>query len=86
MIAIPLDNDGMPVKWSEIGADPNKYDFAIGWDDGTFMHGRPSALTFALDGRLFVANDNDGSIIWIAPVVMGEADAGVDAPDAPAEQ
>jgi len=86
MIAIPLDNDGMPIKWSEIGADPNKYDFAIGWDDGTFMHGRPSALTFAPDGRLFVANDNDGSIIWIAPVVMDEVDAGVDAPDAPAEQ
>ena len=44
-----------------------------------FLHGRPAALTFAPDGRLFLANDNDGSIIWIAPVVMDVPDAGSDA-------
>jgi glucose/arabinose dehydrogenase len=41
--------------------------FATGWDDGTLMHGRPAAVTFAADGRLFMANDNTGDIIWIAP-------------------
>ncbi|HMI85243.1 MAG TPA: hypothetical protein VK550_14200 [Polyangiaceae bacterium] len=41
--------------------------FATGWDDGTFMHGRPAAITFAEDGRLFLANDNTGDIIWMAP-------------------
>jgi hypothetical protein len=41
--------------------------FATGWDDATLMHGRPAAVTFAEDGRLFLANDNSGDIIWIAP-------------------
>src|SRR5262249_5165821 len=43
-------------------------DFATGWDDGTLEHGRPAALELSSDGRLFVANDNDGAIIWIAPL------------------
>jgi hypothetical protein len=43
-------------------------DFATGWDDGTHLHGRPAAITFAPDGRMFVGNDNDGSIVWIAPL------------------
>jgi hypothetical protein len=42
-------------------------DFATGWDDKTLMHGRPAAVTFAEDGRLFLANDNNGDIVWIAP-------------------
>jgi glucose/arabinose dehydrogenase len=41
-------------------------DFATGWDDGTRSHGRPSAVAFSADGRLFVANDNNGNIFWIA--------------------
>jgi glucose/arabinose dehydrogenase len=42
--------------------------FATGWDDGTHAHGRPSAVAFAADGRLFVGNDNNGDIFWIAPL------------------
>jgi hypothetical protein len=41
-------------------------DFATGWDDGSLTHGRPAALAFSPDGRLFVANDNSGVIFWIA--------------------
>ena len=43
-------------------------DFATGWDDHTLSHGRPAAVAFAPDGRLFLANDNNGDIIWIAPL------------------
>ena len=43
-------------------------DFATGWDDGTRLHGRPAAITFAPDGRMFVANDNNGDIFWVAPL------------------
>ncbi len=42
--------------------------FATGWDDGTHAHGRPAAVAFAPDGRLFLGNDNDGDIFWIAPL------------------
>jgi glucose/arabinose dehydrogenase len=42
-------------------------DFATGWDDGHFANGRPAAITFAADGRMFVGNDTDGNIFWIAP-------------------
>jgi len=41
--------------------------FAAGWyEDVNHAHGRPSALAFSRDGRLFVANDATGEIIWIA--------------------
>lgn len=43
-------------------------EFATGWDDGSLSHGRPANVAFAPDGRLFLGNDNDGSIIWIAPL------------------
>ncbi len=43
-------------------------DFATGWDDGTLTHGRPAAVEFSSDGRLFIANDNNGVIFWIAPM------------------
>jgi glucose/arabinose dehydrogenase len=42
--------------------------FATGWDDNSFAHGRPAAVDFSSDGRLFIANDNNGDIIWIAPL------------------
>ena len=45
-------------------------DFATGWDDGRRDHGRPAALTFSSDGRLFLGNDNDGTIVWIAPLSL----------------
>jgi glucose/arabinose dehydrogenase len=44
--------------------------FATGWDDGTVAHGRPAAVTFSSDGRLFVANDVNGIIFWIAPMSL----------------
>jgi hypothetical protein len=31
--------------------------FATGWDDGTLSHGRPAAVAFAADGRLFLGNE-----------------------------
>jgi glucose/arabinose dehydrogenase len=43
-------------------------DFALGWDDGHQDHGRPGAVAFAPDGRLFVGDDYQGAIVWIAPV------------------
>jgi glucose/arabinose dehydrogenase len=42
--------------------------FGTGWDDGTRAHGRPSAIAFAPDGRLFIGNDNNGDIFWVAPL------------------
>jgi hypothetical protein len=43
-------------------------DFATGWDDGRQDHGRPAPITFAPDGRMFLGNDNNGAVIWIAPI------------------
>jgi glucose/arabinose dehydrogenase len=43
-------------------------DFATGWDDGSHAHGRPTAVTFSSDGRLFVSDDQNGLIFWIAPM------------------
>jgi glucose/arabinose dehydrogenase len=43
-------------------------DFMNGWDDGVRDHGRPTDITVSPDGRLFVSSDQDGVIIWVAPV------------------
>ena len=49
-------------------------DFATGWADGTRSHGRPTVVTFAPDGRLFLGSDTNpigectGYIVWIAPL------------------
>lgn len=43
-------------------------DFATGWDDGKLDHGRPADVTFAQDGRMFLADDNQGLVMWFAPV------------------
>ncbi len=45
-------------------------DFATGWDDGSRAFGRPSSIEFAPDGRMFIGNDNDGTILWIAPLTL----------------
>jgi glucose/arabinose dehydrogenase len=68
MIAIPMDPaTGMPKPSSNTGgSDVGMSDFATGWDDGSLAHGRPAAVAFSPDGRLFVANDNSGVIFWIA--------------------
>ncbi len=49
-------------------SNTNMIDFATGWDDGRQDHGRPAAVTFAPDGRLFVGDDQQGAVIWIAPI------------------
>jgi glucose/arabinose dehydrogenase len=67
IVAIPTQSNGMPVPSSDLGAS-TLVDFATGWDDGVRDHGRPGAVTFAADGRAFIANDYNGDIFWIAPV------------------
>jgi glucose/arabinose dehydrogenase len=71
MVAIVMDPaTGLPMPGSDT-TGPNSgsvTDFATGWDDTTRTHGRPAALDFSADGRLFVANDNNGVIVWIAPL------------------
>jgi glucose/arabinose dehydrogenase len=52
------------------GSRGSMSDFATGWDDDTRAHGRPAAIEFALDGRMFVGNDNNGDIFWVAPVEL----------------
>jgi glucose/arabinose dehydrogenase len=73
LVAIATDpKTGWPVMSSE--ADPGTVftDFATGWDNGENAHGRPATLAFAPDGRLFVGNDINGDIFWIAPVGVGD--------------
>jgi glucose/arabinose dehydrogenase len=61
---------GLPLPGTDIDSGPSGAltDFATGWDDGHQDHGRPAAVTFAPDGRLFLGDDNNGDIFWIAPL------------------
>jgi glucose/arabinose dehydrogenase len=70
MVSIGLDpTTGELLPGSDIGGPSGAMvDFATGWDDGTLAHGRPAAVAFAPDGRLFLGNDTNGDIIWIAPL------------------
>jgi glucose/arabinose dehydrogenase len=75
IVAIPTDANGMPTPSNNLAnemTDVGMVDFATGWyDDTTNMqtgNGRPAAVAFSGDGRLFVANDNSGVIFWIAPM------------------
>jgi glucose/arabinose dehydrogenase len=73
IVAIAMDpTTGLPVAGSDLdGSDTGGMtDFAKGWDDGKFDHGRPASLAFTGDGRLFLGNDNDGTIVWIAPLSL----------------
>jgi glucose/arabinose dehydrogenase len=76
IVAIPIDSStGLPTASTDIsgtaeGPDVGMLDFATGWDDTTLMHGRPAALAFHPDGRLFVANDNNGIIFWVAQLAQ----------------
>ena len=73
LVAIAMDpTTGLPLPGSDLdGGDTGSLsDFATGWDDGRRDHGRPAALTFTNDGRLFLGNDNDGTIVWIAPLAL----------------
>jgi glucose/arabinose dehydrogenase len=73
LIAIAMDpTTGLPKPSSNANANGTNTgamtDFAVGWDDATLTHGRPAAVEFSPDGRLFIANDNNGEIVWIAPL------------------
>jgi glucose/arabinose dehydrogenase len=74
VVGISMDGaTGMPVPGSNIADDKDTggmADFATGWDDGLNDHGRPAAVTFSPDGRLFLANDSSGDIVWIAPMTL----------------
>lgn len=71
LVAVDVDPaSGLPMASTTLASVPGGglREFASGWDDGSRGHGRPAAVTFSDDGRLFLGNDNDGSIIWIAPL------------------
>jgi glucose/arabinose dehydrogenase len=75
VVAIALDpTTGAPMPATELGDGGPKPDsllqFASGWDDGRQDHGRPAAIAFAADGRMFLADDNLGIIVWIAPITL----------------
>ncbi len=70
IVAVAIDPEtGLPLPGTNLpDVSPGAMsDFARGWDDGQRQHGRPSAVEFAEDGRMFVGNDNDGNIFWVAP-------------------
>ncbi len=71
VVAIEMDPvTGGLLPGSDLGGSSSgaMADFASGWDDMTLSHGRPAAVAFGADGRLFLGNDNHGDIIWIAPL------------------
>lgn len=72
VVAIALDSGGLPLPATELagdaGAPDNMLEFATGWDDQRKDHGRPAPVAFAPDGRLFLGDDQQGAVIWIAPV------------------
>jgi glucose/arabinose dehydrogenase len=76
LVAVEMDpTSGLPVPSDDLDAGAatgGLSDFASGYDDDLLQHGRPAAVTFAEDGRLFLANDNSGEIFWIAPLGLAQ--------------
>ena len=71
MVAIATDpTTGLAVPATDLMGHPtaSMKDFATGWDDGQKEHGRPAAVAMSADGRLFLGNDVNGDIFWIAPL------------------
>jgi glucose/arabinose dehydrogenase len=71
VVAIALDpTTGLPLPTTDLGSGTpaTLADFLTGFDDNMHDHGRPSDVTFAADGRMFVSDDDDGDIFWVAPV------------------
>jgi glucose/arabinose dehydrogenase len=72
VVGLALDPaTGLPLPSTDLdggSSAPNMMDFATGWDDGQKDHGRPAAITFAPDGRMFLGDDQRGFVVWIAPV------------------
>ncbi|HEX3776473.1 MAG TPA: hypothetical protein VHV51_18505 [Polyangiaceae bacterium] len=77
VVAIQIDPaTGMPMTATDTDGGQSAdamTDFATGWYDGKNDHGRPAAATFSPDGRLFIGNDNNGDIFWIAPLDLAIA-------------
>jgi glucose/arabinose dehydrogenase len=73
LVGLAMDpTTGLPVAGSDLdGSDTGGMtDFATGWDNSSRAHGRPASVTFSTDGRLFIGNDNDGTIVWVAPLSL----------------
>ena|SRR5882724_13217779 len=74
LVAVAMDAaTGLPIAGDDLHGGASSgglQDFATGWDDDMHDHGRPAAVEFAADGRLFLGNDNDGNIVWIAPLAL----------------
>jgi glucose/arabinose dehydrogenase len=73
IVAIQTDPaTGRPVPSTDLGGKEvgGMSDFITGFDDGTRSHGRPADITFAADGRMYVANDANGVIFWVAPITL----------------
>lgn len=72
IIAIKTDTaTGKPLPGTTTGSgnpQGSMRTFASGWDDDTRSHGRPADLAFSADGRLYIANDWNGQIFWVAPL------------------
>jgi glucose/arabinose dehydrogenase len=64
----PSTGEPYPSSTTSSMGTGNIADFAIGWDDGTLTHGRPADVEVSPDGRVFIANDTNGQIFWIAHV------------------
>lgn len=86
LVAIDVDPmTGLPLAGGTLKPDGSQgtsgaaLDFATGWDNGKLDRGRPSDITFAPDGRMFVAQDNGttqtsglGIVLWFAPVDLAK--------------
>ncbi len=73
IVAIQTDpTTGKPLAASNVsGTDTGGMsDFLTGYDDTTRSHGRPTDITFAKDGRMFIADDVNGVIVWVSPVSL----------------
>jgi glucose/arabinose dehydrogenase len=75
LVAIAMDpSTGLPLPAANYSIEStdtgSMVDFATGWDNVNQAHGRPTAVAFSADGRLFLTNDSTGDIVWIAPIDM----------------
>jgi glucose/arabinose dehydrogenase len=71
VVSIGMDpSTGLPLPGGNVNGQNtgSMKDFATGWDDGTLQHGRPAAVELSADGRMFIGNDTNGVIFWIAPI------------------
>jgi glucose/arabinose dehydrogenase len=71
LVGIATDpTTGEPLPGSDLdgGSSGAMADFATGFEGQ--LHGRPTEVAFSPDGRLFLSNDVNGDIVWIAPLEL----------------